>query len=85
VYSGGNVIKLQKNNIMNDEHEIIRLARPVDESDHTLGLKSAAATLVEYGDFEGCVAAIDSQAIIGPPVRLSLSGNPARETHFISL
>lgn len=37
---------------MNDEHEIIRLARPVDESDHTLGLKSAAATLVEYGDYE---------------------------------
>ncbi|MGB7924624.1 MAG: thioredoxin domain-containing protein [Pyrinomonadaceae bacterium] len=37
---------------MNDEHEIIRLARPVDESDHILGLKSAAATLVEYGDYE---------------------------------
>ncbi len=37
---------------MNDEHEIIRLARPVDESDHTQGLKSAAATLVEYGDYE---------------------------------
>jgi protein-disulfide isomerase len=37
---------------MNDEHEIIRLARPVDESDHTLGLESAAATLVEYGDYE---------------------------------
>ncbi|MGA9996146.1 MAG: thioredoxin domain-containing protein [Pyrinomonadaceae bacterium] len=36
---------------MKDEHEIIRLARPVDESDHTLGLKSAA-TLVEYGDYE---------------------------------
>ena len=37
---------------MNDEHEIIRLARPVGERDHTLGLKSAAATLVEYGDYE---------------------------------
>jgi hypothetical protein len=37
---------------MNDEHEIIRLARPVDESDHTLGLKSAASTLIEYGDYE---------------------------------
>jgi protein-disulfide isomerase len=37
---------------MNDEHEIIRLARPVDESDHILGLKSATATLVEYGDYE---------------------------------
>jgi protein-disulfide isomerase len=52
LYSRENVLKLQKNNIMNDEHEIIRLARPVDESDHTLGLKSAAATLVEYGDYE---------------------------------
>jgi protein-disulfide isomerase len=37
---------------MNDEHEIIRLARPVDESDHVLGLQSAPATLVEYGDYE---------------------------------
>jgi protein-disulfide isomerase len=52
LYSGENVLKLQKNNFMNDEHEIIRLTRPVDESDHTLGLKSAAATLVEYGDYE---------------------------------
>lgn len=37
---------------MKDQHEIIRLARPVDESDHIQGLKSAAATLVEYGDYE---------------------------------
>lgn len=37
---------------MKDEHEIIRLARPVDESDHIQGVKSAAATLVEYGDYE---------------------------------
>jgi len=37
---------------MKDEHEMIRLARPVDESDHVLGTESAVATLVEYGDYE---------------------------------
>ncbi|MBV9960565.1 MAG: thioredoxin domain-containing protein [Acidobacteria bacterium] len=37
---------------MKDEHEIIRLARPVGESDHVLGPPSAVATLVEYGDYE---------------------------------
>jgi protein-disulfide isomerase len=37
---------------MKDEHEIVRLARPVDESDHVLGPQAAVATLVEYGDYE---------------------------------
>jgi protein-disulfide isomerase len=37
---------------MKDEHEIVRLARPVEESDHVLGPQSAVATLVEYGDYE---------------------------------
>ena len=37
---------------MKDEDEIIKLQRPVDESDHVLGPQSAPATLVEYGDYE---------------------------------
>lgn len=37
---------------MKDEHEIVKLQRPVDESDHVLGSQSAPATLVEYGDYE---------------------------------
>ncbi len=37
---------------MKDEHEIVKLQRPVDESDHVLGVQSAPATLVEYGDYE---------------------------------
>jgi protein-disulfide isomerase len=37
---------------MNDQSEIVRLARPVDERDHVLGAQSAPATLVEYGDYE---------------------------------
>lgn len=28
------------------------LAKPVDESDHVLGLANAPVTLVEYGDFQ---------------------------------
>lgn len=38
--------------LMKDEHEIVKLARPVDERDHVLGPPSAVATLVEYGDYE---------------------------------
>lgn len=38
--------------LMNDESEIVKLARPVDQSDHVLGAPSAPATLVEYGDYE---------------------------------
>jgi protein-disulfide isomerase len=37
---------------MRDEHEIVRLERAVDESDHVLGPQLATATLVEYGDYE---------------------------------
>ena len=37
---------------MKDEHEIVSLTRPVDESDHVLGPHSDVATLVEYGDYE---------------------------------
>ena len=37
---------------MNDQHEIVRLARPVDQSDHALGPQAAPAILVEYGDYE---------------------------------
>lgn len=37
---------------MNDENEVVRLTRAVDESDHALGPQSAPATLVEYGDYE---------------------------------
>jgi protein-disulfide isomerase len=37
---------------MKNESEIVRLARPVSDSDHLLGPPSAAATLVEYGDYE---------------------------------
>lgn len=37
---------------MKDEHEIIKLQRPVDEGDHVLGPQSAPVTLVEYGDYE---------------------------------
>jgi protein-disulfide isomerase len=37
---------------MNDHVEIVKLQRPVDESDHVLGPLSAPATLVEYGDYE---------------------------------
>ena len=37
---------------MKDEHEIVKLQRPVDERDHVLGSQSAPATLVEYGDYE---------------------------------
>ena len=37
---------------MKDEHEIVRLARPVDDKDHAVGPQSAPATLVEYGDYE---------------------------------
>jgi protein-disulfide isomerase len=38
---------------MKDESEIIRLARPVGDSDHVLGpQQSAPATLIEYGDYE---------------------------------
>ncbi|HKQ52498.1 MAG TPA: thioredoxin domain-containing protein, partial [Pyrinomonadaceae bacterium] len=37
---------------MKDERELIRLARPVAESDHVVGPQSAPATLVEYGDYE---------------------------------
>lgn len=37
---------------MNGESEIVRLARPVDEKDHVLGLQVTPATLVEYGDYE---------------------------------
>jgi protein-disulfide isomerase len=37
---------------MNNESDIVRLARPIDEQDHVLGPPSAPATLVEYGDYE---------------------------------
>lgn len=37
---------------MENESEIVRLVRPVDESDHVLGSVTSAATLVEYGDYE---------------------------------
>jgi formate-nitrite transporter family protein len=37
---------------MKDEHQIVRLARPVGERDHVMGPPSAAATLIEYGDYE---------------------------------
>lgn len=37
---------------MKVEEKIVRLQRPVDESDHVLGPQSAPATLVEYGDYE---------------------------------
>lgn len=37
---------------MENEREIVRLVRPVDESDHVLGPVTSAATLVEYGDYE---------------------------------
>jgi len=37
---------------MNDEHEIVRLTRTVDERDHIIGPQAAPATLVEYGDYE---------------------------------
>jgi protein-disulfide isomerase len=37
---------------MIDEHEIVRLARPIDDYDHVLGPQSALATLVQYGDYE---------------------------------
>lgn len=37
---------------MKNENDIVRLARPVDDSDHVLGPESATVTLVEYGDYE---------------------------------
>ena len=37
---------------MENENEIVRLVRPVDESDHVIGAVTSAATLVEYGDYE---------------------------------
>jgi protein-disulfide isomerase len=37
---------------MKDESAIIKLAPPVNESDHILGPQTAPATLVEYGDYE---------------------------------
>jgi protein-disulfide isomerase len=37
---------------MQDQNEIVKPQRPVDESDRVLGPPSAAATLVEYGDYE---------------------------------
>src|SRR5258707_15871881 len=37
---------------MKHENEIVRLARPVDDSDHVLGPESATVTLVAYGDYE---------------------------------
>lgn len=37
---------------MKDEEKIVKLKRPVDESDHILGPQSAPAALVEYGDYE---------------------------------
>jgi protein-disulfide isomerase len=37
---------------MKKENDIVRLARPVDDSDHVLGPESATVTLVAYGDYE---------------------------------
>jgi protein-disulfide isomerase len=37
---------------MNNETNIVKLTRPVDDSDHVLGPASATVTLVEYGDYE---------------------------------
>ena len=37
---------------MSDESGVIRLVLPVNDRDHVLGPESAAATLVEYGNYE---------------------------------
>jgi protein-disulfide isomerase len=37
---------------MKDGSKIISLTRPVGDGDHVLGPQSAAATLIEYGDYE---------------------------------
>ncbi|MEO6392007.1 MAG: thioredoxin domain-containing protein [Pyrinomonadaceae bacterium] len=37
---------------MQNDYDIVRLVRPVDESDHVRGAVTSAATLVEYGDYE---------------------------------
>jgi protein-disulfide isomerase len=37
---------------MKDESETVRIARPVDDSDHVLGLQADPATVIEYGDYE---------------------------------
>src|SRR4051794_3970171 len=64
-----------------------KLSRPVDSSDHILGLEDAPVTLVEYGDFqcEHCGAAFPILRRIiqkmGTQLRFVFRHFPLTETH----